>query len=204
MLLKFQGERSRVMRIGMLILLSFVFIEPLPAQSNEKAVYRSKIELGASYVLPISELRDIQTTQFQLLFGVERIRNMRFTVSLGITSALHRGTITLFDPLESHANGIGPMLNVYQEFVVIRGFSLSPDVKFGVLFYDVKFPANAAKYSYMYCMGASVNYRLKNDLLIFRLCGQWQHFSNGKTILYKNPSYEGLGFGISAVRYFEM
>ncbi len=168
-----------------------------------------KWDFGIEYYTPLDNDRDIQTISFNVLYGWERDVKSPFTFSTGITLTRAWGSITqlddTFNPVEfeNSASGLGPILYLKYEPFNQNGWSLAPDFLGGIIFYSEKFPAGGDIYNFMWRLGGVLTYKVHESNYATGLSFRWMHVSNGQGITPKNPSYEGLGIGISLTKYLK-
>lgn len=170
---------------------------------------RTRTEVGAEYLYPIHDNRQIETLSFNVMHVWERWRDHPFTFGTGLTFTGVRGEITQHDDnwqrivSDTAAIGLGPIFRVKFEPFVYRGFSPGAGVSGGLILYSDHFPPGGDIYNFMWRADVSLNYRGDDNRSFFSISWKTMHVSNGQGISDKNPSYEGDGLELSWGWYLE-
>ncbi len=185
-----------VYSLTLILILTHISHTSHSQQDGSKAT-RYKIEAGLEYLFPTKDHRSIQTVSLNVLGGAEFFKKMPLSVYGGVTATYVWETIVQWDDnfnditYENNAFGIGPVFLIRYEPFIYAGFSVAPEFSGGIIFYSHDFPAGGDFYNFMWRLGGSINYRMKNNKYSFNLNVKWMHVSNGQGLGPQNPSYEG-------------
>jgi lipid A 3-O-deacylase len=199
------------LKVAWLWLLFFACASALAHPANDSLdMHRGiklKFETSAEYLTPTHRDRSIQTVSANLLFGVQFFKKMPFSVYAGVTTTYAWGTIIQWNEsfkevtYRNNAFGIGPAFLLRWEPGIYKGFSISPDVSGGLIFYSNRFPHGGDIYNFMWRMGGAIHYHINNKFAV-NIYARWMHVSNGQGLGDFNPSYEAWGVGAGFVQYF--
>ncbi|MFH2064315.1 MAG: hypothetical protein ABIK15_03825 [Pseudomonadota bacterium] len=174
---------------------------------NKVPEVKELYELGIEYFQPVQRDRQIRTATANILKRSGYYDDLLITVYAGLTVNYAWGHILQEDRLNreieysNSAFGIGPLFHARWSPISVDGLALSMDAAGGILFHNKAFPAGGDYYNFIWRIGPSISYPLKDKqtlILGFRM----MHVSNGQGVTRDNPAYDAAGVSLHVSRYF--
>jgi len=165
------------------------------------------LEFGLEYYSPSHWNRQINTINLNAHIGKEIVKTIGLQVDVGATITHAWGNTIMVNEFlreeqyETSAMGIGTIILLRLQPLVICNFAFSIDALGGIILYNKSFPPRGDIYNFMFRLGGTITFSAGNNYS-FNLGLRRMHISNGQGVGSFNPFYEGEGLSLSFSKQF--